>query len=253
MEDKFYKTIKDYIKYKDIDIVSDINFNKNNSLNINEKMVENQICLLKRFHEKMQRADEKILERINNQTGKIVEGAKIDLKKINIFLDKLNKNGAKNEFEEIMLSDGKHIIELGEECIQKIYANGYIDSIVRSMDKGEICIGNSYFNNISESNGKLIVKDIKKVSYNIVETDAVYLFNKIKKKNLNLNFKRLICFFCHIEELNPKSQEMIRWLINYPSDFIKYCIKYISTRKTFNYENYKDKFKKSIVEAQKII
>lgn len=253
MQGVFYRTLEDYMVCNNIKIVDKIPFDKNSIDKIDEKYVEKQIYALGEFHKVMKKCDEYVLERINNETGKLVENFKMDLNKVKLLIEKVSIEGYKNTFEKLLIKEGKGVLELGEKCVDNIYSNGYINSIVRSMDEGEICIGNSYFNNLVLKNKQLVVKDINRINYNIIEMDIVYLLNKLKRKGIKLNWERLICFSCCFEHLEKNSQEIIRWFMNYPYDFVKYCLRYKKGKKKWDSKKYEDKLVESIINSSNII
>ncbi len=72
-------------------------------------------------------------------------------------------------------------INRAEKVIESIYENGYINLVWRSMDRKEICLGKTHFNNIRYNEGIEVI-DINKCSYNMVEMDCIELLYKINKK-----------------------------------------------------------------------
>ncbi|WP_102401478.1 hypothetical protein [Haloimpatiens massiliensis] len=253
MQGMFYRSVKEYIEDKGIKIVEEVEFHKKKISAIDEKDVEKQLKLISDFHIKMKKCDEYILERIGNETGKLVERFKIELKGAKKIIEDIQKNESRSDIENIIINKGRYILNTGEKCIQNIYSNGYIDTIVRSMDQVEFCLEDVYFNNLSEKDGILQVKNIKKISYNTVEMDAFNLLSKLKRKGLIMDWSSLITSFCYFENLNSNSGEIIRWLMNYPYDFVKCCNLYRRPKKRWNDEKYKKKLLAAIEQAGNMV
>ncbi|WP_035294088.1 hypothetical protein [Clostridium sp. KNHs214] len=253
MQGRFYRGVKEYIEEKGIEIVEKADFHKKRLSAIDEEDVEKQLKLISSFHSKMKKCDEYILERIGNETGKLVESFKIELNNAKKVIEDVQEIECRSNIENIIINQGYHMINMGEKCIQNIYSNGYIDTIVRSMDQVEFCLGDIYFDNLSEKDGKLQIKNIKKISYNTVEMDAFNLLSKLKRKGLIMDWRSLIVSFCYFENLNSNSGEIIRWLMNYPYDFVKYCNLYRKPKKKWNEEKYRKKLIAAIEQAENMV
>ncbi|WP_138205921.1 hypothetical protein [Haloimpatiens lingqiaonensis] len=253
MQQIFYRSLREYIETQGIEIVECIDFHKKNIEKINEKDVERQLKLLSSFHFKMKKCDEYVLERIGNETGKLLEVFKMELNSAKQVVKDIENNAPKSDFQNIIIKSGNEIIDFGEKCIQNIYFNGYIDTIVRSMDQVEFCLGDTFFDNLNEKDGILQIKNIKKISYNTVEMDAFNLLSKLKRKGLNMNWKNLIESFCSFENLNWKSGEIVRWLMNYPYDFVKYCNRYKKKNKKWSDEKFQKKLISAIEQAENLV
>lgn len=253
MQGIFYRGVKEYIEGNDIKIVEKVDFHKKKFSAIDEKDVEKQLQLISSFHSKMKKCDEYILERIGNETGKLVERFKIELNSAKKIIAGIQENKSKSDIENIIINKGKDILGIGEESIQNVYSNGYIDTIVRSMDQVEFCLGDIYFDNLSEKDGILQIKNIKKIRYNTVEIDAFNLLSKLKRKDLSMDWKSLIESFCYFENLNSNSGEIIRWLMNYPYDFVRCCNLYGKRKKKWNGEKYKKKLIAAIEQAGNMV
>ncbi|WP_373897917.1 spore coat protein [Haloimpatiens sp. FM7315] len=234
MQKKIFRTVEDYILSKDIDIVNHIPFDKKDFSRINSKTIIEQLKLISKFHKRIKNCNRCTLQRIENQTGKIVELQKVDLGKCKKILRDIENSNSKNDFESMLVNYGKEFLRIGEKSIEEIYISGYIDIIVRSMDNNEICIGDPYFNNLAYENNRIQIKNINKISYNIVEIDAFNLLNKLSRKGIKLPISYLAGEFCEFEGLGEKSQKLIEALMKYPYDFVRYCNRYKKNKKYDN-------------------
>ncbi|MFD3158293.1 hypothetical protein ACFIJ5_15825 [Haloimpatiens sp. FM7330] len=253
MQQIIYRNLQEYIEDAKIQIIDDLHVENDIFLKtINEEDVERQLYLISEFHKKMMGCDEYVLERIASNTGKIVEQYKVELKKVRRDLRKIREKGINSNFEKILLTEGEQIIAKGERCIDSIYFGGYTDLIVRSMDNKEICLGDVYFSNLRLKESKIQIKNIKKIKYNMVEVDGFNLLNKLKKKELNLDWGKLVRAFCYFENLEKNSENFISGLLNYPYEFVKCCSRY-RKKKKWSSEKYENKLKKIIIKERENI
>ena len=247
MQKEVYRTIKDYLICQNIKVVNtpknNINYLNNN---LTQEQIINQLNLIVSFHNTTKNSGKYILEKINNTTGKTVEKYKIQLNILKRNVKEMKHRTILNNFEKTIINNSPYFIEKAENCIDKIYLNKYTELIIRSMNNSEICLGNTYFNNLRLIGNEIQISNIKKLSYDMVELDAYYLFNKLKRKNSNINFDNMISKFCYLENLNDNSFKFISFLLEYPSEFIKYCNRYFYKKKRCDINKYHAKLLKAI-------
>ena len=244
-----YNDFSDYMMFKGIKNAEKIEIvkDKNTKVDTTEGLIINQFAAIHDFHEKAMGFNGYLRNRLNNNTGKVVEEYKVSIKKLAADLKKIKNNGAKNSFEQIIIKYGQKIINRGEECIRIVYKSDYIEIITRSMRRTEICLGNTDFKNLRKSNFTEVVS-FEDCSYNMVEMDCFFFLSKLKKKGVKLDYQKLIEEFCCIEGLDAKSSKFLMALISYPHEFIKCCNKYREGKNKWNEEKFPEKLLKNLIK-----
>ncbi|WP_251861596.1 spore coat protein CotS [Clostridium sp. Marseille-Q2269] len=235
-----------YLKSKDINIIEDFKDDNRNLNNISEELVLDQLKVISLFHKNTLGHKSYIRSGMKNKTGSIIEKYKLDLKKINKYVKKLeNKESNNSDMEKLILDYMPRYIKRAEKCIENIYENGYIDLVWRSMKRKEICLEKTYFDNI-RYNKAIEVIDISKCNYNIIEMDCIELLYKINKKNSSLNIKNLSKKFCEFEDLDDESYKFIIYMLSYPYSVIKCCTKYIKDEDLNKQKHYVNRLNKAM-------
>lgn len=206
--------------------------------------VINQLYTISEFHKRARGYSDYIGNRVEDKRGRQVEQYKIYLKKLFREYEIIKKKTSHNKFEQLLTQYGNDYLDRARKSIDIIESNGYIQLIKRSMDRNEICLGNTYFDNIRKSD-TLEVRDISKCSYDLVEIDGAYFLSKLMKKGIYLDYEELIKKFCQFEELDSRSENFIKAFISYPYEFMKYSVKY--TKKSE--ENYDEKIISKLEKA----
>ncbi|OPJ63371.1 hypothetical protein [Clostridium oryzae] len=235
MRKQYYKDINDYIESCDIAI--EPNKGLNNS-KIDAQKIYEQFRIMKEFHDRTKGFSGIMDNRIPNLTGRKIEQYKVNIKKLTRDIKRFNEEEAKSHFQKIVLSTAEEYINKAEECIKKIYDNGYYEIIERSMKSLEMCAGNTYFGNLYINHGKITLGTTKKCGYNMVEFDCIYFLNKLKRKNVSIDFKDAAEEFCRLEGIGRNSTDFILTLLEYPYDFMKCCNNYRNNRKDLSDEEY---------------
>ncbi|NMM61583.1 spore coat protein [Clostridium sp. P21] len=214
---------------------------------VNDDMIKNQVYIISEFHRKTLGYTGYMNKRLSNNIGRVVEQYKVNIKRLNKDLKRIHQNGVDNKFEKVLLKSGEFYIDRAQKCIESIYKNDYIGLIMRSTKRIEMCIGNTYFNNLRKSES-IEVKDIEGCCYNMVEMDLAYLLSKMKRKGLEIDFNSLTNEFCTLENLDQNSSKFILAIISYPYAFMKWCNRYRDKSQEFNEEEYFLKLKKAMKE-----
>lgn len=223
---------QDFINYLEINKIIIVKYfeNENRDLkNISETMVKEQIDIIVEFQNRTKGYNGYMNKRIENNTGKLVEKYKVDLKRVKKNILLLKRAGAKNEIESLILSNSDYHIEKAEESISNIQKLDYTGLLMRSMKNDEICLGKTYFDNLRKIENIQLI-DVDKCCYNMIENDIIYFAEKLIKKNINLNYKKLIMYFCNKSNLGQDSYNFIVSALEYPQFFFKYCLRYCSNR-----------------------
>ncbi|AJD26062.1 spore coat protein CotS [Clostridium botulinum] len=238
--------ISHYLKSKDINIIEDFKDDNRELDNLSEELVIEQLRVISLFHKNTLGNKSYIRGGIKNKTGSIVEKYKLDLKKINKYIRSLKDKKINNtDLEKLIFDYMPNYINRAEKVIENIYENGYINLVWRSMDRKEICLGKTYFNNIRYNKGIEVI-DINKCSYNMVEMDCIELLYKVNKKNSSIDIERLCKIFCEFESLNDESYKFILYMLSYPYSLIKCCTKYMKEKDSNKEKHYMDRFNKAM-------
>jgi len=213
---------------------------------ITTSMVKEQIYIISEFHRNTLGYTGRMNRRLDNNIGKTVEQYKVYTKKLNRDLEKLKEKDINSKFEKILLKKGDIYLIRARYCIDSIYDNNYTSLILRSMRNMEMCIGNTYFNNLRKKDS-IEIKNVEECCHDMFEMDIVYLLSKLKRKGINVDFDSLIRDFCEEESLNNDSINFIRAIISYPYEFIRCCNRYREKSKKWTEDEYVLKLKKAMV------
>lgn len=248
-----YNDFSEYMSTRGIKNVDAIQFkNKNKDLEITKELIIKQFLAICDFHEKSLGFNEYLRNKLNNNTGKIIEEYKISIKKLISDINNIKRDEPKNTFEELIVKYGDEFIKRGEDCIREVYNSDYIGIITRSMRRTEICLGNTDFQNIQKNNFVEVVS-FENCSYNMVEMDCFILLNKLRRKGAELDFQKLAEEFCYIEGLGASSSKFLIALISYPYEFMKCCNKYREIKNKGFEDRLSKKLLKAIIQDKNIL
>lgn len=233
----------EYAKKKDIILLE--NSVDNIKKDIKDEDVIKQLYIVGDFHKRVMGFDNYIGHRLEDKRGRVVEQYKVYIKKVKRQYNFIVNKDTHNKFEDLLINHGEEYIRRAEECIDIINKNSYLDLIKRSMDRIEVCLGDTYYTSLRK-NKYIEATNLNNCFYDLVEIDAVYFFNKLLKNGVELNYKNLIKKFCEIENLDDKSEGFIHALLAYPEDFMKCCSKYSRSYGKVDEEKYFNKLKKVI-------
>ena len=243
-----YSEISEYMMFKGIKNVDAIELKyKNMDEDVIERLIIEQFDAIYGFHEKALGFSGYLRNRLNNNTGKVVEEYKVSIKRLTNDINNIKSNEAKNSFEELIIKYGEEVINRARECIKTAYNSDYIGIITRSMSRTEICLGNTDFQNLRK-NRFIEVVSFEDCSYNIVEMDCFFLLSKLKRKGKKLDFERLISEFCYIEGLDTSSSEFLMALLSYPHEFMKCCNKYREGKRQWGEDKFSEKLIKALIQ-----
>lgn len=200
-------------------------------------MIRDQVHVISEFHIRTLGYTGRMNRRLDNNIGKVVEQYKIHIKRLDRDLKRLKNSNGYSEFEKILSEVGEEYLIRAKKSIKNVYKNNYINLILRSMDRVEMCLGNTYFNNLREGE-KIEVIDTGDCCYNMVETDLVYFLSKIKRHGMNVDFNELVMEFCELQSLGSDSLEFILSMLSYPYEFMKCCNRYRDKSKNWTEEEY---------------
>ncbi len=237
---KYYRDLKEYLISCGINIVESFPEEENYKEPLSFDTIINQLEAIAEFHKKTMGISGLNVGLLENNTGKKIERFKVYIKKLKRDIKRYENEKAKNRFEELILQKAPEYLDRAEKCIRIIYDNGYYKLIERSMKRNEVCLGNTYIDNIRK-NEMVNIRDIRKCCYNMVEFDTIHFLGKLKKRHNKLDFKAAISEFCRLEELPLSSEIFIRAVLSYPVEFMKYCERYRYGKKEWNEDEYAKK------------
>lgn len=143
---------------------------------------------------------------IISEAGKLYQDQKISYKRAKLLVD------------EIGLSN-LEIINFATKCINLINEKDIIFLIKKSYDTSQITLGRIY-QNICLDNEQILVYDVSKIRFGLIEDDFIRFIRKNKdKKN---NYFKMIDDFCEKENLNNISKNYIKSLLLYPKEIMDY-------------------------------
>ena len=237
MVEPSYKLFYDYLINKDITVLLEPRKVELDIKDIDEEKVKKQLELISLFHKKVMGYYERG-SKLNDSTGKVFE-------KYKMYEKKLKKDIRNNRYSGVIKEILKATYERVNQSINKIYDIGYLNIIRRSMEREEICLEDSSFNNIFLDK-KIIIRDVNSCSYNNLEMDAVYLLGKLKRKRIDLNYRALAEYFCSLEGLGIESVDYIIAFISYPYQTVKCLNRYRDNRAFISEEEFIKKLKKAV-------
>ncbi len=239
-----YNEFSDYMMFKGIKNVGEI---ESKNIDVTEGAIIEQFRAIYALHEKSLGFNGYLRNKLNNNTGKIIEDYKISIKKLDGDINNIKRYGSKNSFEQLIAKYGNEVIDRGQRCIREVYQSDYLGIITRSMRRCEICLGNTDFQNLSKNNFIEVVS-FKDCSYNMVEMDCFLLLSKLKRKGVKLDFHNLAQEFCYIEGLDTSSSKFLIALISYPHEFMRCCNKHRAGKKKWNEERFSEKLIKALIQ-----
>lgn len=143
---------------------------------------------------------------IISEAGKLYQDQKISYKRARLLTNELGLNNLE-------------IINYATNCINLISEKDIIFLIKKSYDTSQITLGRIY-QNICLYNEKILVYDVSKIRFGLIEDDFIRLIRKNKDKKFN--YIEMIDDFCKKENLNDISANYIKSLFLYPKEIMEY-------------------------------
>lgn len=214
---------------------------------ITEECIIDQFYIINQFHNILKEYRGYDIKNIDNKTGRLVEKYKMEIRLAKRYIKSSRENNTSDDFNDLLLK----YIKRSENCIIEASRN-YVELIKRSMKDEEMCLGNCYFDNIYK-NGKLFIKDIDHICFDMLEIDAINFIDKIRMEKVNLNWEKLIHEYICIEKLDSCSEDFIKALVSYPSEVMKWFKRYIKEGEKFPKEYYMKKIERAAKKDGKSI
>ena len=200
---------------------------------IDKEDVLKQLDAISEFHRKVMGYEQGLSKLLNYNMGKIVEEHKVDIKKVGRCL----RNVQDKQWSDML---GR-----AQMCINLIYSSDYYSLLKRSMGRKEVCLGDTFFDNIWREE-KLCINSIKDCCYDVVELDCVYLLNKLRRKGIVLNYKELVEYYCTQENLSESSYYYMLSMLSFPEEFMKCWRRYRIETKEMTEKQFATKIKRAI-------
>ena len=198
---------------------------------------EEHLKLISQFHKEAIGYKCPINKDIKNNLGKTIEEYKVVIKKLKKYLD---------NHKELLGAETEVFLRRAEDSVSIAENSNYIELIKRSMNRREICLGNNSPLNIWDAN-EILAINIEDCCYDLIEMDGIQYLSKLKRKDIGLNFEKLIKVYCENEGLGTDSEKFMLALLSYPREFIKCFERYRLNKREWT----KDEFIKNIEKAFK--
>ncbi|WP_035790205.1 spore coat protein [Clostridium beijerinckii] len=215
--------INQYLNKKGIAIIGQC-FSYDKNMQRND--ITSQVDLIIEFHKLLLGGNLTGLSKIKSTIGREVESHKVQIRKLQMHYAYISNKTCTNEIENIILSNGKIMLEKANKAINYIYEHDYFGVIKRSMNREEICLGKVDKSNLRKNNEKIEVCTIKGMTYNLVEEDLYNYIKKLQRKEINIDEEELIKLFVHGSHLSISSFDYLRGLCSYPKDFLRFWERY---------------------------
>lgn len=236
-------SFENYLQREGICIGAEIEKYKKKS--ISEETVRKQFRCISRFHTIAKNYNGHDLKSFDNKTGRLVEKYKIEIRILKRHLLELEKVKEFNDIDKRIIQSFSTMLRISETCISKALDSGYFELIRRSMKNNEICLGNSYFNNVS-GNEVINIKSLNNICFNMIEFDGIYILSKLKNGGTCLNWNLLIHEYVIEEKLNKSSEDFMEAIISYPVEYMKWIRRYVKNNGEFSNEYYANKLLKAL-------
>lgn len=247
IDDSKNRILCDYLKSRGIIKVDGFEKMPDENKKVTDNMAYEHLKVISEFHSRLLGDKGYVENLVQNRTGNTVEKYKMGIRKLKRDVYNIYNNGAKNEFEEMLLKNGETYIRRGDKCINRIMSSDYMGTIERSMKKNEVCIGRTGFDNIRKAENIEII-DINSCCLNIVEEDAVYFLCKLRRKGCKIYYKGLVHEFCKSEGLGVLNSDLIFAMLSYPWEFVKCCNRYRYEKKDWTAEKYVEALDRAIAK-----
>ncbi|WP_461206396.1 protein kinase family protein [Clostridium sp. DL1XJH146] len=233
------KTLSSYMSENGI--VLSNNKNKIKYKKIDNDMIVNQLYIIDEFHRKLKGYSPSIKEKLPDNRGVLFREFKNKFNLFSYYSAKLTKERPSNDFEDLIYNCREEILNLGQRPFTRNNYKTFMNSLKRSYKNKEICIVDTWFENIWK-NEQICINNINECSYNLYENDVLYLLIKLKSKGLVFDWDSLIQNYCKIKRIDEDGERLITDLFKFPYYSIKSTLKYFRNEYDNSYEKIERKF-----------
>ncbi len=180
--------------------------------------------------------------KIESSWGKCMEKYKTYICDLEKYAYKIERYGAKNEFEKVTADYLDDLYKCSKKTIDFFRSEKYILAIEESMKKREICINDFTQNSVLiDKNKNAYITKIYSLGYNMCEEDIASILRRYIEENESIEFlQEIINEYTKIRELSSVSKENLINLVMFPESPIKIISKYM--KKGLYKDNMLDKF-----------
>lgn len=171
---------------------------------------------------------ENLYPRIGSVIGKEINSFNSQIRLISSYYKKVEKREELNTIDFYFIRRAEALIENGKKALDHLYACNYKRLIENSMRNYEVCLTRVDEKNLYVGeDGKIIVKTIRYLSYNLKEHDIYSYIKKLKRRDKDINCEDIISYYIEKLELDKDNKEYLRALSSYPSEELRILEKYI--------------------------
>lgn len=188
----------------------------------------NQIDNIIAFQKCIGEYKENLYPRIGSVIGKEINSFNSQLRLISSYYKKVEKRAELNTIDFYFIRRVEDLIDKGRKALDHLYGCNYKNLIENSMKNYEVCLTRVDEKNLYISeDGKIIVKTIRYLSYNLKEHDIYSYIKKLKRRDKDINCEDIISYYVEKLELVRDNKEYLRALCSYPSEELRILEKYI--------------------------
>jgi len=222
-----------YLEEKNIFIIK----NKSISNKMDSKIdIFKQIDNIIYFNTVIGKYKENLMPRIKGNIFKEYEDYKKQIMVLEKYLRDLDRNNL-NKIDEYIINGNKELIEISGDALRVIEESNINKLIERSMINYEVCLDRVDENNlVVDKEGRILIGNIRYLSYNLKEHDIYSLIKKIKRKNINISLEEIIDYYLYKENLDEDSKKYLYGFSIYPNEEMKIIQRYIRKRILLNEE-----------------
>lgn len=193
-----------------------------------EENITNQIDNIITFQKCIGKYNENLYPRIGSVIGKEINSFNSQLRLISSYYKKVEKREELNGIDFYFIRRAEYLIDKGRKALEHLYTCNYKKLIEDSMKNYEVCLSRVDNKNLYVSEeGKIIVKSIRYLSYNLKEHDIYSYIKKLKRRNKDINCDDIINYYVEKLELHKDNKEYLRALSSYPCEEFRILQKYI--------------------------
>lgn len=222
-----------YLEEKNIFIIK----NKSISNKMDSKIdIFKQIDNIIYFNTVIGKYKENLMPRIKGNIFKEYEEYKKQIMVLEKYLRDLDRNNL-NKIDEYIINTNKELIETSGDALRVIEESNINKLIKRSMINYEVCLDRVDENNlVVDKEGRILIGNIRYLSYNLKEHDIYSLIKKIKRKNINISLEEIIDYYLYKESLDEDSKKYLYGFSIYPNEEMKIIQRYIRKKILLNEE-----------------
>ena len=180
--------------------------------------------------------------KIESSWGRCMEKYKTFISNLEKYAYKVEKYGAKNEFEKVTSNYLDDLYKYSKKTIDFFRSEKYILAIEESMKKREVCINDFTQNSVLiDKNKNAYITKIYSLGYNMCEEDIASILRRYIEETGRIEFlQEMINEYTKIRELSSVSKENLINLVMFPESPIKIISKYM--KKGLYKDNMLEKF-----------